>query len=176
MAQQTINSSQIRDGEVKRADLNTATSGSAVIRKAVSGTGVNLSSTGADAGTGDVTFSVNTDVCITVQITNAGLGLVTGLVASQPIDIDMTVTGWTIIGDTTGSIVIDVKKSNYSGFPTTSSIAGTEKPTLSSAQKNQDLTLSSWTTAITKGDILDFYIDSVSGLNKVGLTLRGTKL
>jgi len=52
-----VRSSQIEDGGVIRDDLNTATAGKAVIRKAVEGTGVTLSSTGADAGTGDVTIA-----------------------------------------------------------------------------------------------------------------------
>ena len=50
---------QILDGDVSRVDLNTSTSGKAVIRKVVGSTNVALSSTGADAGTGDVTLTVN---------------------------------------------------------------------------------------------------------------------
>lgn len=60
MANTTIRGQQIKDGDVTRADLNTATSGSAVIRKIVAGTNVSLTSTGADAGTGDVTIDVST--------------------------------------------------------------------------------------------------------------------
>jgi len=52
-----IKSSQIKDGEVKRADLNTSTTGSAVVTKLVAGTGISFSSTGVDAGTGDVTIT-----------------------------------------------------------------------------------------------------------------------
>jgi hypothetical protein len=48
---------QIRDGDVLRADLNTSTSGSAVITKIIAGTNISISSTGVDAGTGDVTIS-----------------------------------------------------------------------------------------------------------------------
>ena len=58
MARTQIVSSQLGNGEVKRADLNTATSGSAVITKLIQGTGISLSSTGADAGTGAVTVNV----------------------------------------------------------------------------------------------------------------------
>jgi len=52
-----IQSEQIGDGGVHRDDLNTTTSGQAVIRKVVAGTGISLSSTGADTGTGDVTIT-----------------------------------------------------------------------------------------------------------------------
>lgn len=45
------------NGSVQRADMNTATSGQAVITKVIGGTGISLSSTGMDSGTGDVTVS-----------------------------------------------------------------------------------------------------------------------
>jgi hypothetical protein len=48
---------QILDGDVLRADLNTSTSGSAVITKIIAGTNISISSTGVDAGTGDVTIN-----------------------------------------------------------------------------------------------------------------------
>ena len=57
-----IRSEQIGDAEVKRADLNVTTSSSAVIAKAVQGTGISLSSTGVDAGTGDVTINIDSTV------------------------------------------------------------------------------------------------------------------
>ena len=45
-------------GSVQRNDMDVVTSGQAVITKLVAGTGISLSSTGADAGTGDVTVNV----------------------------------------------------------------------------------------------------------------------
>jgi hypothetical protein len=48
---------QIKDGSVQRDDLDASTVGQAVIRKLVQGTGISLTSTGGDAGTGDVTVS-----------------------------------------------------------------------------------------------------------------------
>lgn len=75
MATTDIVSRQIRDGEVKRVDLNTATSGSAVITKVIAGAGITLSSTGADAGTGDVT--VNT-TALTKAVNQTAHGLSVG--------------------------------------------------------------------------------------------------
>lgn len=60
MGKVQLRSQQIGDGEVCRADLNTGTSGKAVVARVVAGANVSLSSTGADAGTGDVTIGVNT--------------------------------------------------------------------------------------------------------------------
>ena len=79
------------------------------------------------------------------------------------------------MADISGSIIIDIKKSTYSGFPTTSSICASAKPTLSAAQKYQDATLTGWTTAITAGDILEYIVDSASTVTRVTLSLKVTK-
>jgi hypothetical protein len=51
---------QVKDNSIQRADLDVGTSGQAVITKALSASSLRLvaSSTGADAGTGDVTFDL----------------------------------------------------------------------------------------------------------------------
>jgi hypothetical protein len=58
MAKTQVRGTQVLDGTVGRSDLDSTTVGQAVIKKLVQGTNVSLSSTGADAGTGDVTISV----------------------------------------------------------------------------------------------------------------------
>jgi len=57
MARTELTGRQVKDGTVQRDDLDASTSGQAVIRKLVQGTGTALSSTGVDAGTGDVTVA-----------------------------------------------------------------------------------------------------------------------
>jgi hypothetical protein len=105
-----------------------------------------------------------------ITIDGGGSAITTGSKGFLTIPYNATVTGWTILADQSGSVVIDVKKSTYSGFPTTASIAGSEKPTLSSAQKNQDLALSTWTTTVTAGDVWEFIVDSASTVTRVYLS------
>jgi len=58
MPRTEIKSSTIANFEVKREDINTSESGSAVITKIIAGSGITITnSTGADQGTGDVTIS-----------------------------------------------------------------------------------------------------------------------
>lgn len=59
MPQTQLRGPQILDGSVQRQDLDVATAGSAVIRKIIAGTNVTISSTGVDAGTGDVTINAS---------------------------------------------------------------------------------------------------------------------
>lgn len=61
MPRTQITGEQVDDGSIKRDDLNIDESGQAVIRKLIAGTGINLSSTGVDAGTGDVTVNTQPD-------------------------------------------------------------------------------------------------------------------
>ena len=74
--------------------------------------------------------------------------------------------------------MIDVWKDTYANFPPTvaDTIAGSEKPTLSSAIKNEDLTLTTWTTSVTTGDIIGFNVDSASTVTRVTLSIKITKL
>ena len=87
-----------------------------------------------------------------------------------------TITKVSLLADATGSIVIDVWKDTYANYPPTvaDTIAAAAKPTLSSANKSEDSTLTGWTTAVTAGDVLKFNVDSVSGLTQVALLLEIT--
>jgi len=57
MATTQVRGKQVLDQTIQRDDLDVGTVGQSVIRKVVQGTGVTMSATGADAGTGDVTIN-----------------------------------------------------------------------------------------------------------------------
>lgn len=59
MPKTEVRSAQIKDATVGRSDINSTTAGEAVVVKIVAGTGVSISSTGADTGTGDVTITAS---------------------------------------------------------------------------------------------------------------------
>ena len=84
-----------------------------------------------------------------------------------------TITGWDVVADVSGSIVVDVWHDSFANFPPTTadSIAGTEKPTLSAAQNNQNPALSSWAAAVTAGDYVCFKVDSAATVTWVLVTL-----
>ncbi len=65
-----------------------------------------------------------------------------------------------------------VKKSTYSGFPSTSSIVASAPVVLSSAQKHQDNTLTGWTTSVAAGDIIEWVVDSASTVQRVSIFLH----
>ena len=87
-----------------------------------------------------------------------------------------TITKVSLLADASGSIVVDIWKDTYANYPPTvaDTICAAAKPTLSSANKSEDSTLTGWTTAVTAGDVLKFNVDSVSGLTQVALLLEIT--
>ncbi len=110
-----------------------------------------------------------------ITIDGAGQNITTGVKSDIVIPYNMTITGWTIVSQQTGDIVIDVWKSNYSNYPPTSlnSIAGLQKPTLTDSSKNQNLSLTSWTTSVSAGDIVRFNVDSCDSIMNVTLVIEG---
>lgn len=110
-------------------------------------------------------------------VDGGGTAITTGQKAHYEVPFDCTVVGWGIYADQSGSIVIDIWKDTYANFPPAigDTITGSEKPTLSSSQKNQDLTLTTWTTTLSKGDILAFNVDSASTVQRVNVVLKVTK-
>lgn len=124
------------------------------------------------AGGGGATTNENRRT-IYLVMDGGGLPITTGIKADVRIPYSGTVTGWEIVADASGYIVIDVWKDTYANFPPTvaDTIAGTEKPTLSSAAKNQDTSLSTWTTSLTAGDWIRFNVDSASTVTRVALAI-----
>jgi hypothetical protein len=127
-------------------------------------------------GSGGLAFEDDLAV-INFVIDGGGLVISLGEKGHIEVPFAMTITGWTILANQSGSIVIDVWKDSYANFPPANgdSIAGTEKPALSSTQKNQDLSLSTWTISIAAGDILAFEVESAATVQRVTLSIRGKK-
>jgi hypothetical protein len=87
---------------------------------------------------------------------------------------DCTITGWTIASLQTGSIVVDVWKDDQANFPPTvaDTITGSEKPTISASDIGEDLTLTTWTTTLTRGQWLIFNVDSATTIQQALLVLH----
>jgi hypothetical protein len=114
---------------------------------------------------------IGSSVAVPVVIGDGLTTMTTGSKGLVEIPFACTITAARLFADVSGSIVVDVKKATYSGLPTTSSICASAKPTLSSAQKAQDTTLTGWTTTIAAGDWLEFNVDSVTTIKRVTLSL-----
>lgn len=114
-------------------------------------------------------------------IDGGGAAIGTGLKGWLHFDFPWTINEVTTLADQTGSIVVDIWKTTYANYaPGThpvvaDSITASAPPTLSSASKAQDSTLTGWTTAVNVDDILAFNVTSASTVQRVSIGLKGTR-
>ncbi len=114
---------------------------------------------------------------ITFIIDGGGAEIALGEHGHLEIPFACTINRVTMLADQSGSIQVDIWKDTYANFPPTDadSITASAVPTITTAQKSQDSTLTGWTTAIAAGDILAFYVDSVTDIERVTISLKVTK-
>jgi len=114
-----------------------------------------------------------------IGITLAGVqSITTGIKGDVEIPYACTIQRVTLLGDVSGTLVVDIWKDTYNNFPPTSadSITGGNYPTLSGTNKYQDTTLTSWTVNIVEGDILRFNVLTAATLARAHLILKVVKV
>lgn len=111
---------------------------------------------------------------LTYIIDGAGSAIAIGEKGHLEIPFACTIQRVTMLADVSGSIVVDIWKDTYANFPpdNADSITAAAPPTITTAQKSQDSTLTDWTTAIAAGDILAFNVDSCTTIKRVTISLK----
>jgi len=111
---------------------------------------------------------------IEIIIDGGGAAITTGVKADVEVPFACEIVAAVLLADQAGDIVIDIWNDSYANFPPTDadSITAAAPPTLSAAAKSEDETLTAWTTALAKEDILRVNVDSVATIERVSLILR----
>ena len=114
---------------------------------------------------------------LVVVIDGGGEEITTGVKGYLYCPFGFTITGVTMGADQSGSIVVDIWKDTHANYPPTDadSITASAVPTISSATKSQDTTLTGWTTDVNAGDWLGFNVDSVTNIELLTLVLNYTR-
>ena len=114
---------------------------------------------------------------VTFVIDGGGSAITTGVKGDIEIPFACTIEAVTLLADQSGSIVVDIWKDTYANYPPTSgdSITASAKPTISSAVKSQNTTLTGWTTSVTAGDTIRFNVDSATTVQRVTVSLKVRK-
>ena len=102
----------------------------------------------------------------------------TGVKGFVEIPYDCEITSARLVADASGSIVVDIWNDTYANFPPTDadSITAAAPPTLATAQKAEDTTLTDWIVALSAGDWLAFNVDSATTVKQVTLSLTLVRL
>lgn len=118
---------------------------------------------------------------ISIPFNNGSSALVAGDFIDIVAEYACTINQVTLVADQSGSVVIDLRKCTYAQFDDSThpvsgdSICASALPTLSSAVKAKDSTLTGWTTSLAAGDIIRAYIVSATTLTKVTMSLKVTR-
>ena len=148
--------------------------------RTITGTSNQVTVTNGDGVAGNPTLSLASNALtqsIGITIDGGGSAITTGVKGYIEVPFACTINRATLLADQTGSIVIDVWKDTYANYPPTvaDTITASAKPTLSTATKSQDSTLTGWTTSVSAGDILGFNVDSATTVTRVHLILKVAK-
>lgn len=114
---------------------------------------------------------------INFVIDGGGSAITTGVKGFVQIDFACTIDSVTLLADQSGSIVVDIWKDTYANYPPADAdtITASAVPTITTATKSTDATLTGWTTSIAAGDILGFNVDSITTCERVTLALKVTR-
>lgn len=136
-----------------------------------------------DASTlnGGGTIFVSNVIGVEYVIDGGGIQLIPGIHGSIMVPFPATITQVNLLADQMGSAVVDVWKCPYTSYsPPThpvvgDSITASDLPTITSATKYQDTTLTGWTTNINANDILTFNVNSCTTITRLTICLTVNK-
>jgi hypothetical protein len=110
---------------------------------------------------------------ITFGVDGGGSAITTGTKGYLPkIPYAGTIVSWRLIAAESGSVVMDVWKTNAAVPTDGNTITASAKPTLSSQQLADSSTLTGWTTSVAVGDVFGFEVESATTVTRVVLVLE----
>lgn len=86
-----------------------------------------------------------------------------------------TIQRVTMLADQSGSAVVDIKKvayGSYTGAGSGTSIVASAPPTITTAVKSQDATMTGWTLTVAANDVLEFSITSATTIQQLEVSLE----
>ncbi len=122
---------------------------------------------------------VNTKTtAITFTIDGAGSAITTGTKAYWRCPYACTIQSVTMLADVSTTTSVDIWVDTYANYPPTDldSITSSAVPTITTATKSEDTTLTGWDTAIAAGDCIAFNVDSNDNATKLTLILEVLKV
>lgn len=109
-----------------------------------------------------------------IHLDGGGGTLTTGHKLDVPLpNFGISIEGWTLVADQSGSLVIDLWSDTYGNYPPTvaDTITASAKPTLSSAIKNEAESVPTWTKNIARGKTIRVNVDSATTVTRATLAL-----
>jgi len=118
------------------------------------------------ATTADLTRTIN------YVVDSGSIAMLSGNKGSVTLDVSGVIESLVILSDQQGDLTLDIKKSNYSTFPTFTSVVGGVYPQMTNSRKIRDDNLTGWDTTLVSGDILTFDVIAVNNINRFLISLK----
>lgn len=131
-----------------------------------------------EPGTSPLVFaSAAEPMALQAVFDGGGQPISTGLKLHAEIASRFTLRRWTVLADRPGNFAVDLWRAPFSSLPLQAgnSITGGAPPTLVDAQFAQSSDLSGWQTGLNAGDVVGFNIVSVDVLQRITLSLWGSR-
>lgn len=115
---------------------------------------------------------------IEFMIDGGGSTISTGTAGWLAVPFACTIKAVRLLADQSGAIKIDLWVDSYANYPPTNddTITGGNEPEIAaSGVKDEDTSLTSWTTALAKGDIIYYNVDSVTAIERCLVVLEVDK-
>lgn len=142
---------------------------------------VGLEQLSASLQTGVVFAFVPQDTLRSV-VEGYGSTISTGLNGYLIVPANCTINSVTLLGDQSGSIVLDIWKTNYTAFDSGSThpatgdkITGSTPPTIVAAKKYTDAALVGWSPLLSAGDVLGLNVTSITSFKRIFFFLNVTR-
>jgi hypothetical protein len=118
-----------------------------------------------------------------VTIDGAGAVITAGSKGYLYVPYDCTILQVAMLANQSGSIVVEVRRCTYTQFDaggthpvTGDKISASAPPTISSATKSKDSTLTGWTTTLANDDVLEFVVTgSPTSIQRLHLGMKVSK-
>jgi hypothetical protein len=127
------------------------------------------------------TIYVNNSIGVEFVMDGGGAQLGTGLRGILQVPFAGLITGVSVLGDQSGSVVVDIWKcSNANYAPPThpavaDSITASALPTITAGTKYSDNVLTGWTKSFSANDVFAYNINSISNFTRLAICLTVTK-
>lgn len=117
------------------------------------------------------------EAIISFIVDGGGSAISTGIVGDLSIQFNCEIKEVMMLADQSGSAVVDIWMADFASYPPTvaNTITASTPPTISSALKSRDTTLTGWTRNLILGDTLRYNVNSASSITRLLISLKVTK-
>jgi hypothetical protein len=169
-----VDYADITAANAPQAHATSHVSGSDIIPAAIAG-GASGFLTGTDK---TKLNSITATRSLEIIADGGGSVIPTGIIGDIIVEYACTITAWTVVAHTTGSIQFDVWRCTYSQYDDSvhpvvgDSIVASDPPAIVSGVKGTGTSLIGWTKTLAAGDVLRINVTSCTGITRATLSLK----